>query len=265
MGNLSTTGRIFYGIAILGIGLTAIYYRELPYILSLPEYFSITAHIAFAIGFGVVFTLGGACIALGKNPGQIILLFAGMLLAIFCFYCIPYEFITGENYGHLQEWENAAKELTLAGGAFVIAGCFTRKNKSPTRSLTNLIPIGAILFSVTIIFYGILHFLFAEAASAMIPAWIPAHIFWMYFCGVALMGSGIAIIIKIKTNLIATLLGTMILIWFIFLHIPRVIAAPAADMKDEITSAFFALAYSGIAFVVAGVAGKRRYLLKFGR
>jgi hypothetical protein len=258
MGNLSTTGRIFCGIAILGIGLTAIHYRELPYILSLPEYFSTTAHIVFAIGFGVVFTLGGACITLGKNPGQIILLFAGMLLAIFCFYCIPYEFITGENYGHLQEWENAAKELTLAGGTLVIAGCSAGRNNNRLKGfLSRLIPLGGILFSVTIIFYGILHFLFAEAASAMIPAWIPAHIFWMYFCGVALMGSGIAIIFKIKTNLVATLLGTMILIWFIFLHIPRVIAAPAADMKDEITSAFFALAYSGIAFVVAGVAGKK--------
>jgi len=52
-------------------------------------------------------------------------------------------------------------------------------------------------------------------------------------------------------------LGTMIFTWFIILHIPRVIASSLSDMGDEITSALLALAYSGIAFVIAG-ATKRK-------
>jgi hypothetical protein len=72
--------------------------------------------------------------------------------------------------------------------------------------------------------------------------------------GVALVGSGIAIIFKIKTGLMAALLGTMIFSWFIILHIPRVIAAPLTDREGEVTSAFLALAYSGIAFAIAGAA-----------
>jgi len=62
--------------------------------------------------------------------------------------------------------------------------------------------------------------------------------------------------LKIKIGLIASLLGTMIFIWFIFLHIPRVIASPFAYMGGEVTSAFLALAYSGIAFVIAGASKK---------
>jgi hypothetical protein len=89
-----------------------------------------------------------------------------------------------------------------------------------------------------------------------VPSWIPNHIFWIYFAGAALLGSGIAIILKIRTGLIAALLGMMIFIWFIILHIPKVIAAPVADRADEITSAFLALAYCGIAFVIAGAAKK---------
>ena len=80
--------------------------------------------------------------------------------------------------------------------------------------------------------------------------------FWMYFAGAALLGSGIAIILKIKTGLFATLLGAMIFIWFISLHVPRVIASPFADMGGEVTSAILALAYSGTAFVIAGAATK---------
>jgi hypothetical protein len=56
--------------------------------------------------------------------------------------------------------------------------------------------------------------------------------------------------------MIASLLGVMIFIWFIILHIPRVIDAPITDLEGEVTSSFLALAYSGIAFVIAGAARK---------
>jgi hypothetical protein len=55
----------------------------------------------------------------------------------------------------------------------------------------------------------------------------------------------------------ATLLGAMIFIWVIILHIPKAIAASADDAGGEITSAFLALAYCGIAFVIAGSQGHR--------
>jgi hypothetical protein len=257
MGNLTNMGRIFYGIAIAGIGLQTIYYHDFPYILSLPEHFWVAGRVILALIFGIMFALAGASILFEKKTRQISLLFGGVLLLIFCFYYIPYEFMTSSNYMHLGGWENAEKELAFAGGAFVIAGCFSEKNENLlTRFLAKLIPFGAIIFSITILSFGIDHFLYAKEASGYIPSWIPNHMFWMYFAGVALIGSGIAIILKIKTGLIATLLGTMIFIWFISLHIPKVIAAPAAYEGAEVTSAFLALAYSGIAFVIAGAAKK---------
>jgi uncharacterized membrane protein YphA (DoxX/SURF4 family) len=258
MGNLSNIGRIFYGIAIAGIGLQTIYCHDFPYILSLPEHFWIPGHLALAFIFGIIFILAGSCIVFEKKTRQISLGFGGVLLLMFCFYYIPYELLTSSDYMHLEDWENAEKELTLTGGAFVIAGCFTEKNENQLTGLPGkLIPFGAILFSITMISYGILHFRDAKDASTLVPSWIPNHMFWIYFCGIALIGSGIAIILKIKIGLIAALLGTMIFIWFISLHIPRVLAAPAADRGDEITSAFLALAYSGIAFVISGAAIKK--------
>lgn len=159
---------------------------------------------------------------------------------------------------HFGDWENAAKELALASGAFVIAGCFPEKNENRLiRSLNKLVPFGAILFSITIISFSIDHFLYATDAADYVPSWIPFHLFWIYFCGIALLGSGIAIILKIKPGLIAALLGSMIFMWFIVLHIPRVIASPVPDIGSEVTSAFLALAYSGIAFVIAGSTKKK--------
>jgi uncharacterized membrane protein len=145
------------------------------------------------------------------------------------------------------------KELALASGALVMAGCFSNKSENPLiRFLRKLIPFGTIIFSLTILSFGIDHFLYAKEASDYIPSWVPNHLFWMYFTGSALIGSGIAIILKIKRGLSAVLLGIMIFIWFIILHIPRVVAFPFADKGGEVTSAFLALAYCGIAFVIAG-------------
>jgi hypothetical protein len=112
------------------------------------------------------------------------------------------------------------------------------------------------LFSIPIISFGILHFLYAKDVADYVPSWVPARLFWAYFCGAALIGSGLAIILKIKSVLAAALLGIMILIWFIILHVPRVIVSPVAYLGSEVTSALIALAYSGIALVIAGASKK---------
>ena len=158
---------------------------------------------------------------------------------------------------HFSDWENADKELALASGAFVIAGCFSKEGENPfIRFLRKLIPLGAIVFSLTIISFGMNHFLYAKDAADYIPSWVPNHMFWIYFAGLALIGSGIGIILKIKPGLMAALLGTMIFIWVIILHIPNALTSTIADKDGEVTSAFLALAYCGIAFVIAGTAKK---------
>jgi len=258
MRNLSNIGRIFYGISIAATGFLTIYYNDFPYMLIPPNRLWMHDLVIFAYISGAMLILAGACIVFEKQIMPVSLLLGTVLLLIFCFYFIPYEFIVYSKYMHFGEWENAAKELALASGAFVIAGRFSTKNENALiRSMTKLIPLGAILFSITIISFGIDHFLFAKEASDYVPSWVPNHLFWMYFTGSALLGSGIAIILKFKPRLIATLLGAMIFIWFIILHIPRVIASPSAYMGAEIASAFLALAYCGIAFVIAGDAKKR--------
>jgi len=202
---------------------------------------------------GFFLILFGTYIVIGKKTLAASLLLATALLLIFCLYFIPYQFIVNPNYTHFGDWENAAKELALASGAFVIAGCFLEKNETPlTGFLGKRVHYGVILFSVTIISFGVDHFLFAKQAADYVPSWIPYHLFWMYFTGTALIGSGLAIIFKIKRKLVATLLGAMIFAWFVMLHTPRMIASPAAYIGSEISSAFLALAYSGIAFVIAG-------------
>jgi uncharacterized membrane protein len=253
MEKLSTIGRIFYGIAIAGIGFLTIYYHDFPYMLIPAGHKWIPVLLVFAYISGALLILAGLSIVFEKKVTTISLLLGTVLLLIFCFYFIPYEFMVSPNYMQFGDWENAAKELALASGAFVVAGSVAGKKETAISRLSaKLIPLGTILFSITIISFGIDHFLFAKEAADYVPSWVPYHLFWIYFCGAALLGSGIAILFRIRYRLAATLLGTMILLWFIILHVPRVIVSPLDYMGSEITSALIALAYSGIAFATPG-------------
>jgi hypothetical protein len=154
-------------------------------------------------------------------------------------------------------WSNAFKALALSGGAFVVAGSFpeekTNTGDEPLlmRLLGRVVPLGRVFFSITMITFGIDHFLYVSNVATLVPAWIPGHVFWTYFAGVALIGSGTAIILRIRLKLIGILLGTMIFLWFVLLHIPRAIADPSGLKGNEVTSVFEALGFSGIAFVLA--------------
>ncbi len=246
MRNLSSIGRIFYGIAIAVMGFLTIYYHDFPYMLIPPHQSWVTGLTIVAYISGALLFLAGAAIVFEIKAMSMSFLLGTALLLVFCFYFIPYELMSSANYMHFGKWENAAKELALSGGAFVIAG----------RSSKKLLPFGAAIYAVTIISFGIDHFLFANEAADYIPSWIPYHLFWMYFCGLALFGAGIGILLNIKRELAAALLGAMILIWVIILHIPKAIASPNDNMTGEVTSACLALAYCGIAFVIAGTAKK---------
>jgi uncharacterized membrane protein YphA (DoxX/SURF4 family) len=93
--------------------------------------------------------------------------------------------------------------------------------------------------------------------ETLVPSWIPWHSFWTYFAGIALIASGFAIIINIKARLAAFLLGIMIFIWLAVLHLPRGIADPHIGHGNELRSVFESLAFSGIAFVLAGTSKKK--------
>ncbi len=250
--NLSYIGRTFYGIAIAGMGLQMFYDKDFPYMLIPPDHASIPGFLMLTYISGMLLFFAGAWIVFAKKNSSVALLLGSVLLLIFCFYYVPYELIATSNYMHWGEWENAEKELALSAGAFVMAECFLQKNDySFSRYSLKLLSFGAILFSLTMICFGIAHFLYIQDVLSYMPAWVTNRLFWGYLAGIGLFGSGIAIILKIKVRLCAVLLGAMIFSWFIILHIPKVIAADAAGRSGEITSALLAFAYSGIAFVIA--------------
>jgi uncharacterized membrane protein len=97
---------------------------------------------------------------------------------------------------------------------------------------------------------GVQHFMYARFVATLVPAWIPWRLFWAYFVGTAFLAAAISVVSRVMGSLAALLLGIMFVLFFVTVHVPRVIAAPNGG--NEWTSAFVALAMAGTAFVIAG-------------
>jgi uncharacterized membrane protein YphA (DoxX/SURF4 family) len=256
-------GRIFYAIGIAGLGIQQFIYSDFrPVILpEWPAWIHGSPIVAYLSGLALI--IAGILILLNRKAGTVSLLLGGFLLVLFIVFHTPYLLFIIPYSFHLGSWTDALKELALSGGAFVMAGSFVREDLPDNsknylmRMLEKIIPAGKIFFSITMIAFGIDHFLYTEFVATLVPAWIPGPVFWTYFAAIALIGSGVAIILKIRLKTVGLLLGTMLLLWFIILHIPRAIADPHTANGNEITSVFEALAFSGIAFVIAGTVKKK--------
>jgi len=251
------TARIFYGIGLMGLGIQHFIYGEFrPVIIPAWPLWMQTPILAYLIGAAII--AAGTFILLGRSTKTISLLLGSFLL--FCLVVIqcPYLlFIQPNSPAHLGLWTDPLKEMALAGGAFIMAGISSEPSRKHTffTILEKLVPIGKFFFSITLLLFGIDHFFYTEFVATLVPAWVPDHTFWTYLSGVALIGIGTAIILKIRRRRIALLTSIMLFLWLVLLHIPRAIADPYGAKGNEITSVFEALAFSGIALGIA-VIGK---------
>ena len=252
---LVRVGRVCYALAIAGIGFQLFFYGEFHPVI-FPAWPGIPVLRFWVYAAGTLLIAATLAILLNKNGRKVSLLLGAFLFVLLCFGHIPYEFIIDPNSKHhLGLWTNALKELALSGGAFVIAGSFTSAFPKPVavKLLEKVIPAGPVFFSITMICFGIGHFMYIQFVSLLVPGWVPDPIFWTYLAGVALIAAGIAIILEIRVRRIGILLGAMIFLWLILLHLPSSVANPFGDKGNEVTSAYTALAFSGIAFVIAGM------------
>ena len=69
---------------------------------------------------------------------------------------------------------------------------------------------------------------FASAHSIMngVPAWMPWHLFWTYFCGAGLLAASLSLISGVQLRLSTTLLGIMLFCFFAMIDVPAAIANP---------------------------------------
>jgi uncharacterized membrane protein len=78
--------------------------------------------------------------------------------------------------------------------------------------------IASVLYGLALIAFGFSHYAYLELTAPLVPAWLPAHVFWAYFTGATYLAAGVAMIIGVFGRMAAVLsawqIGLMtVLVW----------------------------------------------------
>ncbi|HEY1994461.1 MAG TPA: hypothetical protein VGG81_08660 [Edaphobacter sp.] len=155
-------------------------------------------------------------------------------------------------------WTVLFEILAMVGGAWGLAAGFPAEGRGSSSwdgTVLRLAEAGRFLIAISLVVFAVQHFMYARFVATLVPAWIPARLFWAYFTGIAFVAAAVSIATKRMLGMGATLLGTMFFLWVVLLHAPRV--AGAIRNGDEVTSLFVAVAMCGLSFVLAGTYGRR--------
>lgn len=257
MEHLFKAGRWFFAICLAGLAGQQFYYGDFRpcFVPTWPSPMPGQLVLVYLFNFALIWS--AIALVSGKMARTTLLLLGWLFMALVLLCHIPFHLVYDTDAGTIGVWNNAFKELCFSGSAFILASSFPTDTQprlaAAGRRLETLIPIGTFFFSIMLIVFGTEHLLYGEYVKVLVPGWIPGHLFWTYFAGVALIGAGVGILLRIKLRLIALLTGSMIFIWFLVLHIPRAVVAPVSDNGNELTSVFQSLGFSGVAFVLAWI------------
>ncbi len=257
MDNLVPIGRIFFALALIGLGIEHFVFQDFvtgrapvwPEVIpGRPVWAGIT---------GVIFIATAVAILVRRHAR-----FAAILAALLVFVWALLRHLPVVAGSTLLSgaWTSAGKALVFTGGFLAIAATFPRVapgRRSPATTFVNaeheFFRLGRGCLAVFLVITGIQHFMFPVFVASLIPAWFPGNAtFWTYAAGVALITGGVGLLVPVTARAAALLSGVMVFSWFWIVHVPRT----TMGVSDGI-AVFEALAFSGILFVLAGVTGAR--------
>ena len=142
--------------------------------------------------------------------------------------------------------------LYFSGSILLLVGLVKiLKDELPQmHGLDKIMPFGRVFLAIPLAVFGTEHLTNTADIANIVPRWLPAHEFWVYLVGIALIAAALSITLQIQSPLAATLLGAMLFSFVLLIHIPNIIAHPsnrffwAVGLRDTAFSGG-ALAYAG--------------------
>jgi len=249
---------LFFAIALLGFGVEHCVFQEFITGRAPGWPSGLAGKMLWADASGICVALTGVAIV-ARRWGRQATLCLG--LVVFVWAVLRHLPIVAGDAFLGGSWTRAGKALTMVGGSFAMAGTFAPipgESAGGWRRYANatepFVRFGGICLGCFLIIAGLQHFKFTSLVVSLIPSWFPGDAtWWARFAGVALIAGGVGLLFRRSAVLAGLMTGSMIFSWFWIVHLPRMFTS----VSDGI-AVFEALAFSGIALVVAGALSKVR-------
>jgi len=145
-----------------------------------------------------------------------------------------------------NEWTSGFVALASCGGAWILASAAPLEEREKADPFLRL---GRYFFALAFVAFGIQHLVFGRYAAGLGPPWIPGRPLLAYLFGVIFVAAGAAIFIGKKTQMAATLLASITLLYFLLLYVPPILKQ--LHNPGPWTSGFEILTLCGSALVLA--------------
>jgi hypothetical protein len=245
------TGRVFFGISVLAIGVVHIATRNFPAAL-LPVWASLPGRQALAYVSGIILMIAGILTLTRKYSLHGALISTIIFLCFLLFVHIPQLIINLKKPG---EWTPPFEVLMLFGGALTLAGIALNRDQHKING-SKFIAAGKYIFAVGLFMFAVLHYLFPVEVTGFMPLWMPFKLFWAYFVMCAFLAASVSIFINKQVRLSETLVALMFFIWVCILHLPVVIEN--IHSANNWIFVFVPLAMSGVGLLIAGTTNRVR-------
>src|SRR5271170_1551222 len=119
------------------------------------------------------------------------------------------------------------------------------------HGLDKILPLGRLFFTIPLAVFGTEHFTNTSDIAEIVPRWMPAHVFWVYFVGIGLIAAALSITVEIQAPLAAALVGAMFFLFVVLMDIPGVMAGPGNRISWALALRETAFSGGGLAYAGA--------------
>jgi len=109
---------------------------------------------------------------------------------------------------------------------FPIALWAAKADIARASGLDKIVVLSNLCFAIPLAVFGAEHFAAAQGISQIVPKFVPWHLFWAYFVGVALLAASLSIATKIQVRWSGLLFGIMMFLFVAMMDLPGTLADP---------------------------------------